>query len=96
MLNYLLVGLGGAIVSVLRFGFSGLIANRFGQTFPWGTLFVNVTGCFMTCSTVQKASWSQFDPGKMTTPNFMSFPSEWGFQIESNTNKTEGQCHTQV
>jgi len=47
MLNYLLVGLGGAIVSVLRFGFSGLIAIRFGQTFPWGTLFVNVTGCFM-------------------------------------------------
>ncbi len=25
-------------------GPSGLIAERFGQTFPWGTLFVNVTG----------------------------------------------------
>ena len=47
MLNYFLIGLGGAIGSVLRFGFSGLIANRVGQTFPWGTLFVNVTGSFI-------------------------------------------------
>ena len=47
MLNYFLVGLGGAIGSVLRFGFSGLIANRVGQTFPWGTLFVNATGSFI-------------------------------------------------
>src|SRR5438552_10059185 len=31
----------------------------------------NVTGCLATCWMVQNASWSQFDPGKMTTPNFM-------------------------
>jgi fluoride exporter len=46
MLSYFLVGLGGAIGSVARFWMSGLIASRFGQTFPMGTLVVNVTGSF--------------------------------------------------
>src|SRR5882724_7300154 len=32
----------------------------------------NVTGCLATCWIVQYASWSQFDPGKMMTPNFIS------------------------
>ncbi len=46
MLNYLLVALGGAAGSVSRFWASGFIANRYGDTFPWGTLFVNVSGSF--------------------------------------------------
>jgi CrcB protein len=47
MLNYILVGVGSAIGGVARFWASGFIANRFGQSFPWGTLIVNVTGCFI-------------------------------------------------
>ena len=47
MLSYLLVGIGGAIGSVARFWVSGLVATRFGQTFPLGTLVVNVTGSFV-------------------------------------------------
>jgi CrcB protein len=41
---YLIIGLGGALGSVLRFFLSGLVATHFGETFPWGTLIVNVTG----------------------------------------------------
>ena len=37
---------GSAIGGGLRYFFSGLIASHFGETFPWGTLFVNVTGSF--------------------------------------------------
>ncbi len=44
---YLAVAAGGALGTVGRYFFSGLIANAFGQTFPWGTLFVNVTGSFV-------------------------------------------------
>ena len=44
---YLWVALGGAIGSVSRYWLSGLIAERFGQTFPWGTLTINVTGSFI-------------------------------------------------
>ena len=32
--------------TVARFWFSGFIARCFGETFPWGTLLVNVTGSF--------------------------------------------------
>ncbi len=46
MLNYILVFLGAGAGGVSRFWASGVIANRFGQSFPWGTLFVNVTGSF--------------------------------------------------
>jgi fluoride exporter len=44
MLSYIWVGLGGAIGSVARFWISGIVAERYGQTFPFGTLTVNVTG----------------------------------------------------
>jgi CrcB protein len=47
MLNYILVGVGSAAGGISRYWASGLIANRFGQSFPWGTLFVNVTGCLI-------------------------------------------------
>jgi CrcB protein len=47
MVNYLLVGLGGAIGSILRFWFSGFVGRHFGETFPWGTLLVNVSGSFV-------------------------------------------------
>jgi CrcB protein len=40
----ILVALGGALGGVARFWVSGLVARRFGERFPWGTLVVNVTG----------------------------------------------------
>ena len=46
MLGYLWVGIGGALGSVARLWFSGVVARHFGETFPWGTLVVNVTGSF--------------------------------------------------
>lgn len=47
MLAYLWVAIGGALGSVARFGVNGLVSERFGATFPWGTLFINVTGSFV-------------------------------------------------
>ena len=47
MLNYILVAAGSAIGGISRYWASGLIANRYGQSFPWGTLVVNVTGSFI-------------------------------------------------
>jgi fluoride exporter len=45
--SYLWVALGGAIGSAGRFWLSGLMARLWGETFPWGTLLVNVSGCFL-------------------------------------------------
>jgi len=47
MLSYFLVAVGGALGSVLRFWLSGLVAESSGQTFPYGTLAVNVSGSFV-------------------------------------------------
>jgi len=44
---YFLVALGGALGSVLRFWLSGLVATHWGETFPWGTLVINITGSFV-------------------------------------------------
>ena len=46
-ISYLLVGLGSALGGVARYAAAGLFARLFGDAFPWGTLFVNVTGSFL-------------------------------------------------
>jgi fluoride exporter len=43
----LLIGLGGAIGSILRYLTSLLAARWFGADFPYGTLVVNLTGGFV-------------------------------------------------
>jgi fluoride exporter len=47
MLSYIFVMLGGALGSGARFWMSGFIAQRAGEVFPLGTLFVNVSGSFV-------------------------------------------------
>ena len=47
MILYVLVGLGGALGSIVRFWLSGLVASQVGETFPWGTLVINVSGSFV-------------------------------------------------
>lgn len=47
MQMYLAVALGGALGTVARYFLSGVVADAFGQTFPWGTLIINVTGSFV-------------------------------------------------
>jgi CrcB protein len=42
-LDIILVFTGGIIGSVLRYWWSGWVASRFGETFPYGTLAVNAT-----------------------------------------------------
>jgi CrcB protein len=45
---YLLVALGGALGSVLRFSLNGLITPHTGDAFAWlSTLLINVTGSFL-------------------------------------------------
>ncbi len=41
------VGIGSAVGGVARYGLSGVVARSIGETFPWGTLVVNVTGSFL-------------------------------------------------
>ncbi len=47
ILKLLIVGTGGFIGAVARYGLSGLVHRYFEGSFPYGTLFVNVVGCFV-------------------------------------------------
>ena len=44
---YLWVALGSALGGAARFFCTGIAAKLFGETFPWGTLLVNVLGSFI-------------------------------------------------
>src|SRR3546814_19498299 len=40
------VAAGSAVGGLARFFVSGLVARAIGETFPWGTMVVNITGAF--------------------------------------------------
>jgi fluoride exporter len=45
--KYMLIFAGGGIGAVLRYWMQGLVYSRTGADFPYGTLAVNVLGCFV-------------------------------------------------
>lgn len=47
MYSYLWIALGSALGGMARYWCSGVAARLFGETFPWGTLLVNVLGSFI-------------------------------------------------
>jgi CrcB protein len=47
MQKLILIGVAGLIGTLGRYALSGAIARRFGETFPVGTLIVNIVGCFV-------------------------------------------------
>ena len=47
MYKILLIGSGGAIGALLRYGVAGVVSRHIGGTFPWGTLSVNSIGALL-------------------------------------------------
>ncbi|HSZ26478.1 MAG TPA: fluoride efflux transporter CrcB [Cytophagaceae bacterium] len=43
----LLIGIGGAIGSIVRYLITTYFSKLFPSQFPYGTFFVNITGCFL-------------------------------------------------
>jgi fluoride exporter len=41
------IGLAGCLGTLARYGLSGVVDRRIGETFPAGTLVVNLAGCFV-------------------------------------------------
>ena len=56
------VAVGSALGGALRFLVSGLVGRRFGETFPWGTMAVNVTGTLAlgALAALAEADWPDF------------------------------------
>ncbi len=47
MWNALWIFLGSGLGGLARWGASGFVASRLGETFPWGTLTVNLSGSLL-------------------------------------------------
>jgi fluoride exporter len=45
-LRLLMIAVFGAIGTLARYGLQGLVQVKMGSTFPYGTLAINLTGCF--------------------------------------------------
>ena len=59
----LLIGAGGAAGALLRYAVSGVVYRLLGASFPWGTLIVNVSGCFVIGLLWAVAERAPFPPG---------------------------------
>ncbi|MGE5324805.1 MAG: fluoride efflux transporter CrcB [Actinomycetota bacterium] len=45
--KYVMVGLGGCLGAIARFWLGGLVYQKIGTRFPYGTLVVNISGSFL-------------------------------------------------
>ena len=60
------VALGSALGGTARFFVSGIISRHIGETFPWGTMVVNITGAFaigvIAAAAIRHVSFHVLDP----------------------------------
>jgi len=45
--SYIWVGIGSMIGGISRFWLSKVVAEKWGEIFPWGTIVINITGSFL-------------------------------------------------
>lgn len=62
MAKYVIIAVGGAIGSMLRYWVGAYVSGRMGARFPYGTFVINITACFLIglVMTVlaEKTQWS--------------------------------------
>jgi CrcB protein len=59
----ILIGIAGFIGTLLRYWLAGFVTRQSGETFPWGTLVVNIVGCLLAGAVFHLAEErSLFDP----------------------------------
>jgi len=63
---YLAVGIGSALGGMGRFWLAGIISQRWGDSFPWGTIFVNISGSFVIGLLAALASTEGRLPSKLS------------------------------
>ena len=98
MLAYLWIAIGGALGSVGRYWFSGVVARHFGQSFPWGTLLVNVSGSLVIgfCATLTGPDGRWLVPGWFRQQFFMlgicgGYTTFSSFSLQTLTLAQEGE-----
>jgi CrcB protein len=65
------IALGSAFGGPARYFLSGLVGRHVGETFPWGTMAVNISGAFVIGLAAAAAS----------VPGLLSTPPAWQFAV---------------
>ncbi len=73
MRQILLLALAGALGTLARYGVGRLIKRQFGEGFPYGTLVVNVVGCFLLGLLMQLVLRSEVIPPEWRVPVTVGF-----------------------
>ena len=62
----LAIGMGGAVGAVTRYVVTGLTRQLLGESFPYGTLVVNLLGCLaLGCMAELAATWNETHPNRL-------------------------------
>lgn len=80
------IALGGALGALARFGLSGWVQGGTAGTFPWGTLVVNVLGCFLLGFAFRVLQLSALSPalrGAVTVGFLGAFTTFSTFSLEA-------------
>jgi CrcB protein len=99
MKTTLIIGLGSFIGGASRFLLSKLIQTQFATVFPFGTLVVNVVGCFLiglvfgwSSKNYLEPTWQLF----LTTGVLGGFTTFSAFSIETITMMNAGQTTSAI
>jgi fluoride exporter len=70
--GFISVALGSVLGAIARYFVSGFVARRVGETFPWGTLIINVSGAFLI---------GLFGAMAEKSASIMAAPDPWLFAV---------------
>jgi len=84
--------LGCFLGGTARYFVSGVVGRRIGETFPWGTMTVNVLGCFLIGSAAGAAWGSDPDLWRPAVTGFLgSFTTVSSFSLQTLALARDGE-----
>ena len=91
------VALGSVLGAMARYFISGFVARRVGETFPWGTLFINVSGAFAIgvfggLALDDKSLFAASDPWLFAVTGFLgAYTTVSSFSLQTLTLARDGE-----
>lgn len=96
------VAIGSIAGGTARYFVSGLVARRFGETFPWGTMTVNVSGAFLigifaALATREASPLASPQPWLLAVTGFLGcYTTASSFSLQTLNLLHDGELHRAV
>ena len=95
------VSLGSVFGGIARFWLSGFVARRVGETFPWGTMVINVSGAFLigvlTASAAGHGAFAAARPWQFAVTGFLGcYTTVSSFSLQTLSLARDGELKLAV